>query len=197
VNEVLRAASELQNVCQSQGWRFCFIGGLAQLRWGEPRETIDADLTLITGFGDEEPFIQTLLQHFEGRVENAAAFARQRRVLLLQARSGVGLDISLAGLPYEELVVRRSSEFDYPRAVRLRTCSAEDLVVLKAFASRTQDWADIERVLVRQSGKLDWGYIEQHLHPLIELKGEPEILDNLRRRRRDAESEEDEGLRKG
>jgi hypothetical protein len=36
VNEVFRAASELQSVCEAQGWRFCFIGGLAQIRWGEP-----------------------------------------------------------------------------------------------------------------------------------------------------------------
>jgi hypothetical protein len=60
VNEVIKAAAELQAVCQSQGWHFCFIGGLAVQRWGEPRETVDVDLTLLTGFGGEEPFIQTL-----------------------------------------------------------------------------------------------------------------------------------------
>jgi hypothetical protein len=50
VNEVIRAAAELQAVCESQSWRFCFIGGLALQRWGEPRETVDVDLTLLTGF---------------------------------------------------------------------------------------------------------------------------------------------------
>lgn len=181
--EVLRAASELQAACQTQGWRFCFIGGLAQLRWGEPRETIDADLTLLTGFGGEQPYIQTLLTHFEPRIPDAATFALERRVLLLRNSAGVGLDISLAGLPFEELVVERSSEFKYPPNTTLRTCSAEDLLVLKAFAGRGQDWVDIERVLVRQADKLDWNYIEQQLQPLAELKGEPEILENLARRR--------------
>lgn len=72
MNEVIKAAAELQAVCQSQGWQFCFIGGLALQRWGEPRETTDADLTLVAGFGNEEPFIQILLQHFEGRIPDAA-----------------------------------------------------------------------------------------------------------------------------
>lgn len=72
MNEVIKAAAELQAVCQSQGWQFCFIGGLALQRWGEPRETTDADLTLVAGFGNEEPFIQILLQHFEARIPDAA-----------------------------------------------------------------------------------------------------------------------------
>lgn len=47
---------------QLQAWRFCLIGGLALLRWGEPRETVDVDLTLLTGFDNELPFIQALLR---------------------------------------------------------------------------------------------------------------------------------------
>ena len=64
-----------------------------------------------------------------------------------------------------------------------RTCSGEDLIVLKAFAGRAQDWADIERVIVRQTGKLDLDYIHEQLPPLAELKDAPEILDQLEARR--------------
>lgn len=181
--EVIKAAAELQELCQSQGWQFCFIGGLAVQRWGEPRETVDVDLTLMTGFGGEEPFIETLLQHYEGRIPDAAEFARARRVLLLKSSAGVGLDVALAGLPFEELVVQRSSLFDFPSKVSLRTCSAEDLIVLKAFAGRGQDLVDVEHVIVRQAGKLDWNYVWEQLAPLAELKGAPEILDQLDQRR--------------
>ncbi len=187
MNEVIRAAADLQAVCQAQGWRFCFIGGLALLRWGEPRETIDADLTLFAGFGTEEPFIQTLLQHFDGRIPDADQFARQNRVLLLRSTQGVGLDIALAALPFEELVIQRSSFFEYPPQIALRTCSAEDLVVLKAFANRGQDWVDIERIIMRQAQKLEWDYIYEHLRPLAELKNAPQILDQLEQRRKEFE----------
>jgi hypothetical protein len=183
VIEVIRAAAELQALCESQDWRFCFIGGLALQRWGEPRETIDVDLTLVTGFGVEEPFVRTLLQHFEARIADAVDFALTRRVLLARTRSGVGLDIALGGLPFEESVVARSSLFPYPPQTLLRTCSAEDLIVLKAFAARAKDWLDVEGIIIRQAGKLDWAYIRSQLQPLVELKEAPEILNELERRR--------------
>ena len=187
MTEVIQAAAELQAVCLAQGWQFCFIGGLAVQRWGEPRETVDADLSLLTGFGGEEYFIQVLLQHFQARIPDAAQFARERRVLLLRSAKGVGLDVALAALPFEELAVQRSTMFEYPPGTSLRTCSAEDLVVLKAFAGRGQDWVDIERIIVRQTGKLDWRYVREQLRPLAELKGEPEILDQLEQRRAEFE----------
>ena len=95
----------------------------------------------------------------------------------------MGLDIALAGLPFEETAVNRSSLFTFPTQVLLRTCSAEDLVVMKAFAARAKDWIDVEGIIVRQTGKLDWSYVRQHLKPLAELKDAPEILNELERRR--------------
>jgi hypothetical protein len=67
-----------------QGWQYCFIGGLALQRWGEPRETIDVDLTLLTGFGGEETFVRELLRHFEPRIAEADEFALAHRVLLAE-----------------------------------------------------------------------------------------------------------------
>ena len=157
-------------------------------RWGEPRETIDVDLTLLTGFGGEEKFIHKLLQGFEGRIEDAAAFAQKHRVLLLRSVSGVGMDIALGALPFEESAVSRASPFVFPGNVSLRTCSAEDLIVMKAFAARPRDWVDIDGVIVRQSGSLDWTYIGQQLGPLAELKEAPEILKQLEKRRLDLDT---------
>ena len=93
------------------------------------------------------------------------------------------MDVSLAALPYEALVIQRSSYFDYLSGTPLLTCSAEDLIVLKAFAGRGQDWVDVERIIVRQTGKLNWDYIREQLRPLAELKDAPEIIDQLEARR--------------
>ena len=187
MNDVIRGAADLQELCERESWRFCFIGGLALLRWGEPRTTRDADLTLLTGFGGEERFIKRLLETFEARIPDASAFALRHRVLLLQSSSGVGLDVALGGLPFEEDCVERSSCFVYPPDIPLRTCSAEDLIVMKSFASRPQDWVDVSGIIVRQSVSLDWNYIERQLRPLVELKGSPETLDRLRRHRSEFE----------
>ena len=95
--------------------------------------------------------------------------------------------MALGGLPFEEDCVERSSRFLYPPDVPLRTCSAEDLIVMKSFASRPQDWVDISGIIVRQSVSLDWTYIERQLRPLAELKGSPETMDRLRRHRSEFE----------
>lgn len=187
--EVLRAAADLQAFCEAQQWRFCIIGGLALLRWGEPRETVDVDVTLLAGFGDEERFLEPLLERYAARVEDPVQFALTRRVLLLRATSGVGLDIALGGLPFEETAISRSSHFAYSTAVRLRTCSAEDLIVMKAFAARTKDWLDVEGIIIRQETRLDWDYIYRQLRPLAELKEAPEILAELKRRQAEFGSE--------
>ena len=183
MNAVVRAAAELQTVCEAEGWRFCFIGGLAVQRWGEPRETVDVDLTLITGFGGEDRFVSTLVAHFDPRIDDAVGFARANRVLLLRARSGVGLDIALGGLAFEETAVDRSSLFTFPPDVPLRTCSAEDLLVLKAFADRPKDWVDVDGIIIRQAGRIDWEYVRTQLAPLAELKEAQEILVTLDQRR--------------
>lgn len=183
MNALIRAAADLQAVCVRHDWRFCFIGGLAVQRWGEPRETVDVDLTLLTGFSDESRFVTVLMDAFEARIDDAAQFAAVNRVLLLRAASGVGLDIALGGLPFEELVVDRASLFTYPPDLPLRTCSAEDLLVLKAFANRPKDWLDIDGIIIRQSAHLDWPYVREQLAPLAELKDAPELLDALERRR--------------
>jgi hypothetical protein len=187
VNEVIRAAAQLQAVCEMQGWQYCFIGGLALQRWGEPRETIDVDLTLLTGFGGEETFVRELLRHFEPRIAEAGEFALAHRVLLARTKSGVGLDIALGGLPFEADVVARASMFAFPPQIPLRTCSAECLIVLKAFAARPKDWLDVEGIIIRQTGRLDWTYIRRQLQPLAELKESPEIMQELERRRAEYE----------
>ena len=183
VLEVIRAAAEVQKLCDAEKWRFCFIGGLALQRWGEPRETVDVDLTLLSGFGSEDPFIEKLLGRFSSRIPDAASFARANRVVLIQSESGVGIDVALGALPFEESAIERSTLFEFPGNVNLRTCSAEDLVVMKAFANRGRDWADIEGIIVRQTGKLDWEYVEFQLSPLVEIKNAPQIMEELSWRR--------------
>ena len=54
MNGLYEAALEVQSFMQRRGWRFCIIGGLALQRWGDPRVTRDVDVTVLTGFGDEE-----------------------------------------------------------------------------------------------------------------------------------------------
>ena len=64
--DLVDVAAELQAFAEERGWEFCFIGGLAVQALAEPRLTRGTDMTLLTGFGSEEPFIDALLERYSG-----------------------------------------------------------------------------------------------------------------------------------
>lgn len=178
---LLEAGGRLQRTLDDLGWRFCFIGGVANFRWGNPRLTSDLDLTLLTGFGREAEFAARLLAEFESRIAEPMDFAARYRVLLLRTTDGFAMDIALGAMPFEERTIERASLVELVPGAILRTCSAEDLIVHKAFAARPQDWVDIEGVILRQRGELTWPQIWDELAGLADLKEEPELLTELAR----------------
>lgn len=184
---LLQAGARVQQVFERRGWKFCFIGGVANFRWGTPRLTDDLELTLLTGFGAEAAYADALLADYESRIPDAAAFAAQHRVLLLRTSDGFGLDIALGAMPFEAGAIERSSNVELVPGAILRTCSAEDLIVHKAFAARPQDWVDVEGVILKQHGQLAWPRIWRDLTDLAALKEAPELLEELERVARRAE----------
>lgn len=174
MEDLFSTAADLQSFCQARGWRCCVIGGIAVQRWGLPRLTQDVDVSLLTGFRHEERFLDELLTHYLPRVDRAKELALQRRVLLARTSTGVPIDIALAGFPFEERVIERATVWTRDSGLALLTCSAEDLAVLKAFASRPQDWIDVEGIVVRQGARLNRSLILEELQPLLELKEDDE-----------------------
>ena len=155
------------------------------MRWGEPRFTRDVGVTLLCPFGSEDDVVKPLLDSgYVGRIPDAQEFARLNRVLLIQGHDGVPIDVALGTLPFEERMVERSSLFNFEADCTLRTCSAEDLVILKLFAFRPRVVLDAETVVTRQRGALDWQYVETNLQPLADVKGLPDIMTVLRKLRR-------------
>ena len=181
---LFQAAQKIQTFIQSNEWEFCFIGGIALQRWGESRLTVDIDISLLTRFKNEDQYIDALLDFLPSRVDDPKTFALQHRVLLLKTESEIGVDIALAGIPFEEEVIHRATAFQFLEHINLFTCSAEDLIIMKAFAARDIDWADIRGILIRQDN-LDWSLILQELKPLVELKQAPEIVVRLEKMRKE------------
>ncbi|HTU89378.1 MAG TPA: nucleotidyl transferase AbiEii/AbiGii toxin family protein [Gemmataceae bacterium] len=188
MNGLFHAAWEAEQFMRQQKWRFCLIGGLAVIRWGQPRATQDVDFALLTGFGGEEAYVDRLLARFPARIKDAKDFALQHRVVLARTADGVSLDIALAGISFEEKVIDRASDFTFAEGLSLTTASAEDLLVLKAFAGRDQDWFDVRGIVARQENQLDWNYVLAELTFLSELKEDPDSLKRLETIRQEGKS---------
>ena len=179
MNKILAAASTLQNFLSEKGWEFCFIGGVAVLRWGRPRMTQDVDVSLFCEFGNEREIIGEILDRFSARVQDPAAFAEQSRVVLVESDDGVAYDIVLAQFKFEKEIIDRATFFEYPDNVRLKTASAEDLIVMKCFAGRDRDWNDVEG-LVTINRNADFDLVFRKLESLSELKPDSDPLKRLK-----------------
>lgn len=170
------AAWEIHEFLVSLETPYAIIGGLAVQWWGEPRLTKDVDLTVVAPLDEPERFIQRVTEAFAPRIDNAVAFARRNRVILVCGSNGCPVDISL-GLPgYEDEVMQRAVAVELEPGKAVRICSAEDLIIHKAIAGRPQDVRDVEGIVYRQRDGLDVAYIRAWLQAFADLLDNPEIV---------------------
>ena len=138
----------------------------------------------VDGAGDQRPLRRPLTRS-DRREEAGGGYAI--RSFVSQRHRRCGYRRRPGGLPFEETLVSRATRFAFPGDVPLLTWSAEGLIILKAFAARGQGWVDIGGIIFRQTGALDWTYVNQQITPLAALKDEPEILTGLARRQEEFE----------
>ena len=174
-SRLFKAAKEVADFMEAQGWSYCLIGGLAVQRWGEPRATLDADFLLITGWGEDSNFIIPLLERFQPRISDAREFALENRVLLINATNGKTVDISLGALPYEYEVAQRAVPVEFHPGCTIPCCTPEDLFVMKVFAARPLDWRDAEAIVARQHA-FDKKYVVEQLKALSTMKEDADWL---------------------
>ncbi|MEA3209488.1 MAG: hypothetical protein QOE70_2545 [Chthoniobacter sp.] len=125
--------------------------------------------------------MDALLARFQARNPQPKQFAARARVLLLLYDNGVPIDVALGALDFEERAIERGSWWEARPGIRLFTCSADDLVVYKAFAARDRDWSDVDRILAVQRERLKIDQILAELRPLAELKEDAAIVPRLER----------------
>jgi hypothetical protein len=175
---VFEAAWEIHEFLTQHKIPYAIIGGLAVQEWGIPRLTVDVDLTVLTPVEEgSESFVRLVLTRFSSRSPDPFDMARTRRIVLLHASNGRGIDISI-GIPgYEDELMRRAGDHELEPGKVVRLCSAEDLIIHKCVAGRPQDVRDVESVIARQGDKLDVVYIRQWLDYFSNLLAIPEVLE--------------------
>jgi hypothetical protein len=125
------------------------IGGVALIASGIPRLTVNVDATIKAAGLSAERLADALhRRHIEPRIRDAEAFATARQVFLAIHRpSGIDVDVSLAWLPFEVEALEHSRTIDYA-GVCIRIPRPDDLLIYKLVASRPQDLADAEGLLL-------------------------------------------------
>lgn len=174
--------SEINDFFEKEKIPYVVIGGIALQWWGEPRFTRDIDLMVRVPAQNEETILKKIFRTFPKRIPDALNFALNNRVCLLKNSQGIEIDISL-GIPgYEDECIKRAIKFEIKKKSFIKICSAEDLIIHKAFAGRAQDLIDIESVISRQGKKLDINYIRKWLTEFSGILENNEIINRFESR---------------
>lgn len=173
----------VQKVLDAFAQQGVIIGGVAASLLGKPRTTADVDAVILLAT-DDLPQLITIAAR-EGllpRTDNAEAFARRHRVLLLQHNAtGIGVDISLGVLPFEIETVERSQVVQIEN-IEIRLPTPEDLIIQKAVAHRPKDLSDIATIIDSQSN-LDWDRIQFWVQQFAEALEMPELWQDIAKMR--------------
>lgn len=154
------------------GARGVVIGGVASSVLGTPRFTKDIDATMLVNEENLEAIFEAAsIAGFETRAENPVAFALEHRMVLLRHRQErLDVDVSLAGTQFEIDAVYNADKHDLA-GVMVPLPRPADLVVMKAFAGRPQDYGDLEALLDAHPD-VDFDYVHSELSKLCSLRAD-------------------------
>ena len=159
---------------------YMLIGGLAVGLWGEPRGTLDVDLTLWVEPEQFESTLEMLAARYQLRNPRAVETARRSRVLAVRASNGIAVDLLFAAWPLEKQALGRAVVREVS-GVKVRVAPIDYLLFLKLISDRPKDLTDAEVLLRRHRNSVDLGWLRRQLASLAESTAQPDILNRFER----------------
>lgn len=158
---------------------YMLIGGLAVASTGEPRATLDVDISAWVDPARTRDTTECLCRQLRAIPADPFAFVDQRRVLPVMTSMQIRADIVFASMPVEREGIRRAVL--KPLAGRMiPVASVEDLLLMKLISERQKDLADARALLRRFRTSLDLGYLMPKLEELAKALAQPDILETVR-----------------
>lgn len=171
-----RALLDAVQLLEDLNAQYMLIGGLANAIWGEPRATLDVDISVAVPEAEIPKVAARIGEAFTVLVPEPAAFVQETRVLPLESASGVRVDLIFALIPFElEALDRARGVAIAGRMVRVVT--PEDLILMKIISDRPRDVLDAEGVVRRHRASLDRTYLEPRLREFAAALERNEILE--------------------
>ena len=174
MNLLDQALVKIANFLSDNSIPYMVIGGLANAVWGNPRSTIDIDVSI---WSKEDKIEETILlfeTEFDLFVASPLDFVLKTRVLPVKTKDGIKIDIIFGALPFEYNAINRTVEISISGTL-VKFCSPEDLILLKIVSKREKDLNDVKGIAKNQLGKLDLSYLEPRIEELSSILENPEI----------------------
>ncbi|MFN2489093.1 MAG: nucleotidyltransferase [Actinomycetota bacterium] len=185
MRELGRALKQVAGALERAGVPYMVIGGLANLAWGEPRTTMDVDITVDTAGTGIAGILELAKELGSLLAENPEEVAERGRLVPIRTAEGVRVDMALATLPFELDAIARARVIDL-EGVEIPVCVPEDLIVMKSVSRRARDHEDVIGILRRQRGSLALARLDQTISELAVELGEQALAERWQKARRAA-----------
>jgi len=151
------AIVRVANLLESHELAFALIGGLASSIRGRLRVTADIDIVVDCEVSAAVSLLKQLDEKsFRPFVDDAEISIRQFYILPIEdVASGTPIDLAIGASGFEKLVVQRAST---PEGYSIPVATAEDLLLMKLMAGRTQDVSDVKGIVELRKDTIDWDY---------------------------------------
>lgn len=179
MNDLEQAVGDMTRFLEDRHVPYMVIGGIANLVWGEPRSTLDVDLSVLVEEADWPRIIGDLRRAFHVLPKDPLPFLRETHVLPVKTDAGVRIDLLWAQLPYEHKAIARATVEEIA-GQRVRVCRPEDLIIHKIISERVKDREDVRAIIRRQGSRLDRHYLTKHIRTLAAALDQPELLTFLK-----------------
>ncbi len=158
---------------------YLIIGGVAVSLVARSRATRDIDVVILTDESKLKAFIDSGAAFgFAPRIADPLKIAEDSRLLLLAHQPTRNkLDVMLGALPFEKESIARGTTFRIGD-LQVRVPTVEDLVIMKAVASRPADWADLDTLLDIHP-QVDRRRVRRWVRRFADVLEDPEIMDRL------------------
>ena len=170
-----KALRDITALLEKHKIKYMVIGGLANAKWGQPRATLDIDITVWVADNEIKKIVSLLEGSYALLVGKPLEFIRETRVLPLKDHQGQRIDIIFGALPFEEQAIQRALKVKIGNA-SASFCTPEDLILLKIISERPRDIEDVQGILRFQKENLDYSYLEPRIRDLATLLDRPGIF---------------------
>jgi hypothetical protein len=171
--------ADIVGILEAEGIPYMLVGGLANAVWGEPRSTLDIDLTVSVADQRIAGVVTELGRRLRLLPADPESFVRRTRVLPVEHVSRVRADLIFALLPFEHHAIDRAVEVEIA-GTPVRVCTPEDLILMKIVSERDRDLADARAIVLRRARSLDLPYLEPRIAELAQLLERPAIEQRFR-----------------
>ena len=176
---LINTLRDLMNWFETEHISGMVIGGVAASLLGRPRITRDVDTLIQLEESRWSDFIsQGARYNFFPRIRDSLEFAQKSRIFLFKHKPTlIDADIALAALPFEEESIINATSFEI-EGLTLRLPRPEDLIIMKAVASRPQDLIDIDS-LIDANPSLEYQRIREVVQEFADALDMPDLIENL------------------